>query len=127
MEEDVTVKCQWLSNMNIPRSDQQRSKVTFLWRDSRSPEKGFLPVCWTFFVGSGKCNKTFIYQDHQFSEPEQTEMANNDTMLIKNIKYTGDVMCRFTVDGWGDTFSTKEEAVTVKGRLSAILHKMLQC
>ena len=120
---DVVVKCQWLSRIdsNFGSDERDNSKVIFYWRDSRSPEKGFLPVCWRSFTGSrGGCNDTFIYPDHQFSA------SSNDTLLIKSIKYTGDVMCKFKVHK-ADTLSTKRETVTVKGKLSIILYKQTNC
>ena len=117
---DIPVKCQWLTNIHTDK------KVTFLWRDSRSTEKGFLPVCWRFLSGGGGCNETFIYPDHQFQvevDSSGTVAANNDEMLIKSIKYTGDVMCEFTVY-LGPSFSSTKQSVTVIGRLSRILYNI---
>ena len=114
---DVRVKCQWLSNIASEFSSSQRdkSKVNFYWKDSKSPEKGFRNVCWRSFSGSqGGCT------DHQFLA------SNNDTMLIKNIKNTGDVKCKFQVYQ-KDTLDTNVQTVTVKGRLSILLYKQTNC
>ena len=103
MHGEANIMCLW----NTQGVKLKAELVTFMWRDIRSREKGFLPACWDDkYAGTVACSP---YSDPQFHKP--TKSANGTwIMLIKGLLYTGDFRCDFTFHSLGKIYKYSSQA-----------------
>ena len=117
VNESFSIHCTWLRTIDKNYPYKSETTITFLWQDSRSPEKGFVPICRQTLDNIGKCSSIYMFPHRTISvQPPAGDVINKKTILFKEILYEGDVKCSAKTVGEERTYESSSKTVKVPGK-----------